>query len=193
MLNMQYLFFDTALNGLYALSKMKETMPVYLPLLAKEENISDEVAPYIFQLNSEEPGYVDEVPGINLKEILFLNSEENIKEVRNHFQKMTVQNIKGKPFYFRFWCEKVFKKYIISCDEFQLSAFFGTVKYFVCNDDDTSQLLFYKLDKSRLVIEKKKKEIEMDPKVVDKETTDNKTFIDLDVIPTTKRTPRKFF
>ena len=151
---MRYLFFDTAVNGYYTLTVLKEQLPSFLPLMGKEENISENAAPFLFEVNDEKLAHFLSTEHITFKDILFLESNETLAAVQAYFNRFVVQTINGQEFYFRFWSATVFKKYIATCNPKQLADFFRIVDTFSCDDNEPSSTVRYSFDGRKLIIEK---------------------------------------
>ena len=129
---MQYIFFDTAVNGYYTLDVLKKKLNNFVPLIDASEKISDDVAPFIFEINDRLLEEIFSMNDLSLKEILLFESPATILEIQNHFRRFTVQKINDRQFYFRFWSAIIFKKFITGCEIQQLKEFFGPVQKFIC-------------------------------------------------------------
>lgn len=149
---MQYLFFDAAVNGYYALTLLKEAFQTWLPLMPAEEKIAEDVAPFIFEADHGQLSSFFQLNTVAYREIVLFTSAAALQEVQTHFSQFVIQEIKGRPFYFRFWSASVFKKFIESCNAEQLKSFFGPVQRFVCPDEHASLSIAYSLDGDRLSV-----------------------------------------
>jgi len=148
------MFFDTAVNGYYTLIILKKEFPEFLALINSEENISDDNAPFIFEVDAKKLVDVLSMPNVSFKEIILFDSTESLAFIQNYFSRFVVQTIKGKQFYFRFWAANVFRKYITSSNTMQLKEFFGPVKQFICEDEDIAFALIFSFNGNKLITEK---------------------------------------
>jgi len=148
------MFFDTAVNGYYTLTILKKEFTAHLPLIPAQEKIAEDVAPFIFEIEPEKMKEFSALNNILVKEIILLDSTSSLQDIQNHFSQFVVQTIKDRQFYFRFWSDKVFKKFIASSNPQQVKEFFGPVQLFVCEDDNPSCALVFSFQAARLVTEK---------------------------------------
>lgn len=151
---MKYLFFDTAINGYYTLILLQKEFPNYMPLISPEEKISDDVAPFIFEMDDEKLAVVSKADHASLQKIILFESDLPLAAVQNYYTKFVVQKLNGKPFYFRFWASNVLKKFLATCDTDQLKEFFGSVQKFICEDEDPAYTLTFSFDGKKLVTKK---------------------------------------
>lgn len=148
------MFFDTAVNGYYTLTILKKELQNFTPLIASQENISDDAMPFIFETEYEKAASVLSTKNTSFKEIVFFESKETINILQNYFSSFVVQTIKEKQFYFRFWAANVFRNYISACNAKQLTEFFRLTKRFICEDDDAAFTNTYSFDGKQLITEK---------------------------------------
>ncbi len=137
------MFFDTAVNGYYTLTFLQKELKNFKPLIPAAEKISDDVAPFIFEVDNEKLSVFFLNKSISLEKIIIIQSNEAIGILQNYFSRFVIQEIKGRPFYFRFWTANVFIKFIKTCDAKQLKEFFGPVQKFVCSDEDDPAFAFH--------------------------------------------------
>ncbi len=149
---MRYLFFDTAINGYYTLSCLHQTFPGGVKLIAAEEKISDDAAPFIFEIDLEKLGNLAVQPGIFLHKIMVVESEHSINLVQQHYSQFVVQEIKGKPFFFRFWAADIFQKFAATCDAEQLKEIFGRAISFTLSTDEQDRSLVFSFDGHKLQV-----------------------------------------
>jgi hypothetical protein len=192
---MQYLFFDTAVNGYYTLLILKKEFPGFLSLINSVENISDDNAPFIFEVDTKKLVDVLLMPDVSLKEIILLDSTQSLAFIQNYFSRFVVQTIKGKQFYFRFWAANVFRKYITTSNTMQLKEFFGPVQQFSCSDENPSFELLFSFDGNKLITQRVAAgEIFSSAKNTTDETDiPGVTNIKEENTIPQKKTPRKFF
>jgi hypothetical protein len=110
------------------------------------------VAPYLFTYKEEtefaawlaEKGWGD-AWGV------FFYSEAPMAELHKHFRKfLLVKTEDGEELYFRFYDPRVLRIFLPTCDEAQLREFFGPVRYFMMEDEDSSQAVVFYLKEGKL-------------------------------------------
>lgn len=126
---MQYLLYDTAINELYSLLQLQQTLPQYESLFkgTDDENLLD-VAPFIFSIDEPLPQTILSNSNISLQHIILLESKKTLEDICKHFREFIYQKVNGQNHYFRFWDARVMKKYLSSCEEWQLQAFLEDIK-----------------------------------------------------------------
>lgn len=78
-----------------------------------------------------------------------------VKHLR-HFLKVKKED--GEQLYFRFYDPRVLRVFLPTCDERQLMDFFGSIDYFICEDEDYNTGLVYSLGNGKLINEKIKRD-----------------------------------
>ncbi|MFQ5412131.1 MAG: DUF4123 domain-containing protein [Phycisphaerae bacterium] len=103
------------------------------------------VAPYVVFLGPRDDftnWIIDEGFGKNWG--IFVQCRFSINEMRRHFRElMNVNDETGKPLLFRFYDPRVIRKFLPTCDEGQVEAFFGKVeRYFVESGEGETMLVY---------------------------------------------------
>ncbi|HRH44183.1 MAG TPA: DUF4123 domain-containing protein [Pyrinomonadaceae bacterium] len=137
------------------LTKLYEWQPEYFCLYRGElEPDIAEVAPYIIRITPD-----TELCDWILKEGwgnhwgIFAQSQYSLAELRKHFRKfLTVHDESGTPLLFRFYDPRVLRTFLPTCTNEELQEFFGIVKNFALEDEDSSNLVSYFLPKGALKI-----------------------------------------
>ena len=144
---MIFLIFDTALNEQYTLIQLQQKYPMHTSLFqgTKDEALFD-IAPYVFEIDAQ---LFEKVNGplIKLHEMVYIETDENMKDTIDHFQLFIYKLINNKEYFFRFWDARVLPKYLHECNEDQLNTFFGNVKAFYIEDKNGTS--FQKFEKGR--------------------------------------------
>lgn len=104
-----------------------------------------EVAPYLIRLEQNSPFTEMLIEEGWLKHWgIFLTSYANLTVVRQHLRKfLMVRHPDGRALYFRFYDPRVLKIFLPSCTKDELEQFFGPVKQYLAEDEDTSQCLSF--------------------------------------------------
>ena len=83
---------------------------------------------------------------------VFFNSNADFKTLFAHLQKLvTVVDEEGREMYFRYYDPRVIKLFLPTCDEKQLSEFFGPITEFYAEDLNGDQYLTFSLTGNKLV------------------------------------------
>lgn len=118
--------------------KLFEMSPRYFCLLRGE--IPDDIA-------ENAPYLVGLIPGESFTEWLlsakpgkhagiYAKSRQSLIEMRRHFRELImVQDESGKPMIFRYYDPRVISQYVPTCNEEELSTFFGPVDYFIAETE----------------------------------------------------------
>ena len=161
----QYLF--NGFNRIYAVLdgasipdlrvKLFEMRPEYVCLYRGElEPDIAEVAPYLVRMvmGTEFSNWI-------LKEGwgnhwgIFAQSRYSLTEVRKHFRSfLTVHDESGKPMLFRFYDPRVFRTFLLTCNNEELKKFFGIIMNFALEDENPQTMLNYFLPNGQLKINK---------------------------------------
>lgn len=90
---------------------------------------------------------------------LLVYSEIDLKALVKHFRHfLKVKKEDGEQLYFRFYDPRVLRVFLPTCDERQLRDFFGSVDYFICEDEDPANGLVFSLHKGELKVDVIKKD-----------------------------------
>ncbi len=151
---MNYIIYDTALNGLYTLTVLQQQYPVHQSLFkgTKDAALID-VAPFVFLLN-DNGEKLNGNPELSFKAMLVVDSNYEIEIVADHFREFIYQKVNGRICYFRFWDARVLKKFLPGCTELQLRLFFKTVNNITLKDEDPGYVLQYRVEYSKLYLDK---------------------------------------
>jgi Domain of unknown function (DUF4123) len=85
--------------------------------------------------------------------ILF-SAYAGLDELVYHFRKfLMVETEEGKQLYFRFYDPRVLRTYLPTCDEKQLTEFFGPVRSFFCESEDPASAIVFSLENKKLKTE----------------------------------------
>ncbi len=120
-----------------------------------EEYLSS-VAPYLFpfQADSEFGKWFLE-KGWGNSWGMFIDTNVLMEDLQKHFRKyLMVKTEDGREMYFRFYDPRVLRKFLPSCDENKLKAFFGPVKIFGMESDDPEFALEFLLEDGKLISRK---------------------------------------
>lgn len=83
---------------------------------------------------------------------VLLTSDSSMEELHKHFRKfLLVQSYDGSEMYFRFYDPRVLRIFLPTCDEEQLLEFFGPVKYFLMEDEESDFAIQFSLQGAELV------------------------------------------
>jgi uncharacterized protein DUF4123 len=83
---------------------------------------------------------------------IFAMSPATREELALHFRKFLIVNSEdGDEMYFRLYDPRVLRVFLPSCDEDQLKKFFGPVKKFAMESDDSNFIIQFELQKNHLV------------------------------------------
>ena len=78
---------------------------------------------------------------------IYLESSANPADLYHHFRKfLLVRTEAGKELYFRFYDPRVLRQFLPTSDAYQLTAFFGPVRYFLLEDADPDFAVRYWLE-----------------------------------------------
>ena len=151
---MNYLIYDTALNGLYTLTQLQQQYPANRSLFkgTKDESLVD-VAPYVFLVNEVSEKILNDAD-VSLKCVLVIETPLNLEMVAGHFREFIYQKVRGRECYFRFWDARVLKKFLPTCNDIQLNYFFRNINSISLPDDDPAFVLQYRVQRSRLNTER---------------------------------------
>ena len=82
---------------------------------------------------------------------LIIESEYQIEETLNHFQKiLIVKTEDDQEIYFRFYDPRVLRIFLPTCDSNQLKELFGPVECFICEDEDPAFGLVFTFEHNSL-------------------------------------------
>lgn len=126
------------------LEKAKRLGSVFSSLYkGKSEQTLAEVAPYLFACDWSSPlahWILNE--GWTLAHGYFIQSTVSFEELHKHLRKfLIVQDEKGKQLYFRFYDPRVLRIFLPTCDNVQISEFFGPVKHFIVEGDSKDEAI----------------------------------------------------
>lgn len=155
-----YIILDAAKLGIEII-KAKELNPEYFSFyLGKIEQSLSMVAPYLFTFNpNTEFGNWYMLNGYGNSWGMIVGSENNTKTLLKHFRHfLMVKKEDGEKLYFRFYDPRVLRVFLSTCDRRQLMDFFGSVDYFICEDENPELGLLFSLEKGELKTEKIRKE-----------------------------------
>lgn len=144
---MRYLIYDTALNGFPTLLGLQKYYEVNQSLFkgTKDEVIMD-VSPWLLLIDDKLKENLSNETDVSMHFTLQVEAEGDIHRVATHFKKFIYQTIDGREYFFRFYDARVLKKYLPTCDEDQLIAFFGPIKYLMAEGDTDGELVQYSLE-----------------------------------------------
>lgn len=148
---MEYFLFDTALNGYHSLHVLRESYPESAPLFPASEIVSEYVAPFIFQKNEVNDDQLKALQLLELKEIVFVETDWALQELKQHLEQFVVQTINGREYYFRFWSQKILPNYLTSCNNEQLILFFGKIHRFICLGKEGEGYFQFMWDQNKLI------------------------------------------
>ncbi|MGL1935396.1 MAG: DUF4123 domain-containing protein [Fibrobacterales bacterium] len=97
-----------------------------------------EVAPYLVRLRKEEP-YTDWLLENMLSKNwgVFLKSDMPFKELRKHLRRfLRVKSESNKTMLFRWYDPRVLRKYLPTCNEDELTTFFGSIHCFIVKGEE---------------------------------------------------------
>ena len=82
---------------------------------------------------------------------IFARSPHSIREMRRHFESLVrIYDERANSYVFRFYDPRVLRRYLPTCSEEELSAFFGKVESFFAETEDGKELTRYGLEKGAL-------------------------------------------
>jgi len=82
---------------------------------------------------------------------IFIHSDVSFEELRKHFRNfLKIKDEGDQILYFRFYDPRVLRVFLPTCDAQQLETFFGPVKKYIMEDDDSSIALVFSLKNSKL-------------------------------------------
>jgi hypothetical protein len=111
-----------------------------------------EVAPFVVKLD-EGTEFADWVisEGWGKHWGIFAVTAMTIQEMRKHLRTfLTVESPEGKSLMFRFYDPRVFRVFLPTCDDDQLSAIFGDIESFLLEDEDPSKVINFRLGEEGL-------------------------------------------
>lgn len=149
---MQYLLYDTAINELYTLLHLQQAYPQNESLFKGTEDASLlDVAPFFFTIDKPLPQELLLNVHISLQRLIIIETKKTLEETCKHFRAFIYQKIKGQNHYFRFWDAQVMKKYLPSCEEWQLQAFLEGIKTILLIEDiNADHFLYFENNKNGL-------------------------------------------
>jgi hypothetical protein len=151
---MNYLIYDSALNGTYTLMMLQKHYPNHQSLFKKtKDEMLNDVAPYLFLVDDNGEKLKEEIE-ISLKETMVVQSFQPLDILADHFREFIYQKVNGRVCYFRFWDARVLKKFLPMCTEMQLRLFFRPVSNIIMADEIPGEVLQYSVQYSKLYISK---------------------------------------
>ncbi len=148
----KYCLIDAARIGPALLDRFTEGVKYDSLYRGRSEEVLAAVAPYIAELGSDngfdtwlfEDGWGD-------SRYIFIKSKFSMEELWKHFRKfLLVKNEKGEELYFRFYDPRVLRIFLPTCNEAQLSEFFGPVDSFLAEDKNPEYILEFSLQNGKL-------------------------------------------
>jgi len=110
------------------------------------------VAPFLFSIeaNSDFSDWYHK-NGWNNSWGILLYSNASFDEVYKHFRKfLMVKTEDGEQLYFRFYDPRVLRIFLPTCDAAQLKQLFGSVKYFIIETENESEVFQFWLENNTL-------------------------------------------
>lgn len=146
---MVYIIYDTALNGQYTLLQLQESYPVNDSLFAgsRDEALTD-VAPYVIRIDADFKTKL-QGPLISLHQLIFVETEDSLTQVIQHFQPFIYKKREDKEYFFRFWDARVLSKFLSNESLLNPERFFGASKALLIEDAD--DLLRFELNRKNKV------------------------------------------
>lgn len=117
-----------------------------------EEALKD-IAPYLFSLEANTL-FVDWFfeNGWGKSWGVLVSSSASMEELHKHFRKfLFVQSYDGSEMYFRFYDPRVLRIFLPTCDKDQLLEFFGPIKYFLMEDEESDFAIQFSLQDTELI------------------------------------------
>jgi hypothetical protein len=174
MLHYNYLLFDAAKAemNLYTAMELNGNFQSLYKGSADEDLVG--VAPYLFSIKENTPfadWYFKEGWNQSWGTLVFANAA--FEDVYKHFRKfLMIKTEEGEQLYFRFYDPRVLRIFLPTCDAQQLREFFGPVRHFLTESENTEETLEFWLEGINL----KTKTISINPaKTIKIQTTDNTT------------------
>lgn len=130
--------------------QLDELKPEYYCLYEGElEPDVESCAPHLVALTPEHPfteWFLAELPGKPWG--IFARSKEKLIKLRKHFRSFQiVQNEQGQQLYFRYYDPRVLRIFLPTCDEEQLTKFFGPVSTYISQDEKGEFTAYQRADK----------------------------------------------
>lgn len=118
---------------------------------AKSEHTLVTVSPYLFNYETEtdfSKWLIENGWGNSWG--VFVLSYNDFDSLHKHFRKfITVKTEDGEELYFRFYDPRVLRIFLPTCDTNQLKEFFGPVKAYLMEDEDSAFGLIFTMNESR--------------------------------------------
>ena len=116
-----------------------------------------QVAPYLVELEPDSD-FTDQVvlDGWGKHWGIFLRSTADLNAVRRHLRGLLIVNDpEARPMLFRYYDPRVLRKFLPTCDDEQLAAFFGPIDSYLLESDDGKELWRFRMVNGRLKLEKR--------------------------------------
>ncbi len=114
----------------------------------KGERLSH-VAPHLFECDLQGAIAHMALSGLRPGEVGFLaEAEEPFESVYKHFRRFltVIRESDGKKVLFRFYDPRILRVFLPACNSSELNHFFGPIKAFHCQGEDTGEVLTFRLD-----------------------------------------------
>lgn len=124
--------------------------------MGQSEELLSSVAPYLFpfQINTEFGKWLLD-KGWGNSWGMFITTNLPLEDLRKHFRKfLMVKTEEGKELYFRFYDPRVLRIFLPTCDEQQLTEFFGPVNNYAMEDEDPEYAILFAISNKKLVVER---------------------------------------
>lgn len=140
---------DDAIDKAHELNKTGKTL-----YSAKNQNTLLNVSPYLFNYESEtEFSKWHAVNGWGNSWGVYILCFSDFESLHKHFRKfIIIKTEDGEEMYFRFYDPRVLRVFLPTCDVDQLKEFFGPVKAYLMEDEDSEFGLIFTLNESNILV-----------------------------------------
>lgn len=125
----------------------------------KKGNKLKSVSPIIFDVSNDDILWKFMEVGWGKSWGVLFYSTYSLKIIRKQLKNfLIVQTEYKKKLYFRFYDPRVLRIFLPTCNEEQLKEFFGSVDYFICEDENPEEAIVFSLEDNNLITKKITKE-----------------------------------